>query len=100
MSTIPDTPVRLKDGSTITIRTARSQDAPAVLKLVRPIFAEREFLLTTLDEFQMTEEQEAACRSSPPIPAPSPSIRLSAFGKKAARYATSSWRLASTWMCS
>jgi N-acetylglutamate synthase-like GNAT family acetyltransferase len=58
MSTIPDTLVRLKDSSTITIRTARPQDASAMLALVRPIFAEREFLLTTLDDFHMTEEQE------------------------------------------
>jgi RimJ/RimL family protein N-acetyltransferase len=59
MSTIPDTPVQLKDGSTITIRTARPQDAPAMLALVRPIFAEGGFLLTTLDDFHQTEEQEA-----------------------------------------
>jgi RimJ/RimL family protein N-acetyltransferase len=59
MSTIPDTPVRLKDGSMAIIRTARAEDAPALLALVRPIFAESQFLLTTLDEFQMTEEQEA-----------------------------------------
>ena len=58
MSTIPDTTVQLKDGSTITIRAARPEDAQAVLEHVRPIFAEEEFLLTTPDDFHMTEEQE------------------------------------------
>jgi hypothetical protein len=57
MSTIPDTTVQLKDGSTITIRTARPEDARAVLEHARPIFAEEEFLLTTPDDFHMTEEQ-------------------------------------------
>ncbi|HEV2582278.1 MAG TPA: GNAT family N-acetyltransferase [Ktedonobacteraceae bacterium] len=59
MSAIPAAPVRLKDGSAITIRTARPRDASAMLALVRPIFAEGEFLLTTLDDFHMTEEREA-----------------------------------------
>ncbi|SRR6266566_2854964 len=58
MSTIPDTTVQLKDGSTITIRTARPEDVRAVLEHARPIFAEEEFLLTMPDDFHMTEEQE------------------------------------------
>lgn len=59
MSTIPDTPVRLKDGITITIRTARPEDAPALLQHARGVFAEGEFLLSTLDDFRMTDEHEA-----------------------------------------
>ncbi len=35
MSTIPDTTVQLKDGSTITIRTARPEDVRAVLEHAR-----------------------------------------------------------------
>ncbi len=60
MSTIPNTAVQLKDGSTITIRTARPEDAPAILEHVRPIFAEGEFVLSTPDDFRMTEEKETA----------------------------------------
>ncbi|HKF38790.1 MAG TPA: GNAT family N-acetyltransferase, partial [Ktedonobacteraceae bacterium] len=60
MSAIPDTTTRLKDGTTITIRTARPEDARRLLDHARAAFAEGEFLLSTLDDFRMTEEQETA----------------------------------------
>ncbi len=60
MSAIPDTTAQLKDGTTITIRTARPEDARHMLDHARAVFAEGEFLLSTLDDFRMTEEQEMA----------------------------------------
>src|SRR5713101_6419126 len=60
MSAIPDTTAQLKDGTTITIRTARPEDARHILDHARAVFAEGEFLLSTLDDFRMTEEQEMA----------------------------------------
>jgi len=60
MSAIPDTTAQLKDGTTITIRTARPEDARHMLEHARAVFAEGEFLLSTLDDFRMTEEQETA----------------------------------------
>lgn len=59
MSTIPNTSIQLKDTTTITIRAARPEDAPAILAHARGVFVEEEFLLTTLDDFHMTDEQEA-----------------------------------------
>jgi RimJ/RimL family protein N-acetyltransferase len=58
MASIPDTTIRLKDNTEITIRTARPDDARAILAHARACFAEEEFLLTTLDDFRMTDEQE------------------------------------------
>src|SRR5438132_1330044 len=60
MSAIPDTTAQLKDGTTITIRSARPEDARHMLDHARAVFAEGEFLLSTLDDFRMTEEQEMA----------------------------------------
>lgn len=60
MSIISETTTRLKDGATITIRSARPGDAAAMLEHVRAGFAEEEFLLSTLDDFHMTVEQEEA----------------------------------------
>lgn len=58
MSSIPDTIIRTKNGSAITIRTARPEDAHAILEHVHAGFAEGEFTLSTLDDFHMTDEQE------------------------------------------
>lgn len=60
MSTISTTTVQLKNNHTVTLRTAQPEDAAAFLGLVYGIFAEGEFVLSTLDDFRMTEEQEAA----------------------------------------
>jgi RimJ/RimL family protein N-acetyltransferase len=60
MAIIPDTTIRLKDNTPITIRTAQPEDAVAMLAHVRAGFAEEEFLLSTLDDFHMTDEQESA----------------------------------------
>ena len=60
MSTIPITRVRLHDGETILLRSAIAADAPQLLEHVHAILAEGEFALTTLEDFPMTEEQEAA----------------------------------------
>lgn len=60
MSTIPNTTEQAKDGRMISIRTARPEDAQAVLDHARAIFVEGEFVLTTPEDFHMTEEQEAA----------------------------------------
>lgn len=60
MSTIPTTTVHLKDNREVTIRSARPDDAAALLEHVYAIFAEGEFVLSTLADFHMTEETEAA----------------------------------------
>lgn len=60
MSTIPNTIIQLKDNREVTIRSARPEDAAALLEHAHAIFAEREFVLSTLDDFHMTEETEAA----------------------------------------
>ena len=60
MSTIPTTTVQPKDNHTVTLRTAQPEDAAMLLELVHGILAEGEFVLSTLDDFRMTEEKEAA----------------------------------------
>jgi RimJ/RimL family protein N-acetyltransferase len=60
MSTIAHTTFQTKNGSAITIRTARPEDAHAILEHVRAVFAEAEFTLSTLADFHMTDEQETA----------------------------------------
>jgi len=60
MSTIPNTTAQVKGGSTITMRTARPEDARAILEHARAIFAEGAFVLSTIEDFHMTEEQETA----------------------------------------
>lgn len=60
MSSIPDTMIQTKNGSTITIRTARPEDAHAILEHARAVFAEKGFTLSTLADFHMTDEQEIA----------------------------------------
>ncbi len=58
MSIIPATTAQTRNDGTIAIRTARPEDATAILDHVRAIFAEGEFVLSTLDDFHMTDEQE------------------------------------------
>lgn len=60
MSTISNTTFQTKNGRAITIRTARPEDARTLLEHVRAGFAEGEFTLSTLADFHMTGEQEAA----------------------------------------
>ena len=60
MSTITATPFQSKNGKTILLRSATPADAPRLLEHVHAIFAEGEFVLSTLEDFRMTEEQEAA----------------------------------------
>ncbi len=60
MSKIAAKEIRLKDGEMVAIRTALSTDATRILELVYAIFAEEEFLLSTLDDFHNTEEQETS----------------------------------------
>jgi RimJ/RimL family protein N-acetyltransferase len=59
MSTIPTTIVHLKNNTRASIRSAVPPDAARMLAHVRGIFVESEFVLSTLDDFHMTEEQEA-----------------------------------------
>lgn len=44
----------------VVVRTALPTDAAQILALVYAVFAEEEFLLSTLDDFHNTEEQEAS----------------------------------------
>ncbi len=59
MSTIEATPFRLKDGRMMVLCAATPADARQILEHVHAIFAEGEFVLSTLEDFHMTEEQEA-----------------------------------------
>ena len=59
MSSIAEKVVRSKDGVMVMIRTALPADAAKLLEHVYAIFAEPEFVLSTLDDFHNTEEQEA-----------------------------------------
>ncbi len=60
MATIPETTVQVKDGRTITIRTAQPEDARRILDHARAVMAESVFVLSTPEDFRMTEEQEIA----------------------------------------
>lgn len=60
MGTIVDKTVRLKDGQLLIIRAARPGDGGQVLAHVREILREGEFVLSTLEDFTMTEVKEAA----------------------------------------
>lgn len=60
MSILTEQVVRAKNGRTVTIRSAVPDDAPRVLVHARTVIAEGEFLLSTLDDFRMIEETEAA----------------------------------------
>jgi len=60
MATISDTLVQVKDGRRVIIRSAKRGDARAILEHVHAIFVEGEFVLSTPEDFHMTEELEAA----------------------------------------
>ena len=60
MSTISETTVHVKGDQVVTLRTARAEDAASLLEHVYAIFTEGEFVLSTLDDFHMTPETEAA----------------------------------------
>lgn len=49
---------RLKTGETVTVRSARPDDALAVLAHVQAVLEEDAFAVTTLEEFDFTEERE------------------------------------------
>lgn len=58
MGTLIPTTHLLKTGELITIRSAVSDDAAAMVALGRAVVAEGEFAVTHPDEFDLTEEQE------------------------------------------
>lgn len=58
MGQVPDKRAKLKDGSSITIRTVKESDAGAFLELGRSIMAEQIYSLTQPEEFNLTVEQE------------------------------------------
>ena len=60
MSMITATPFQAKNGKTVLLRSAIPADASQLLEHAYAIFTEGEFVLSTLDDFHMTEEQEAA----------------------------------------
>ncbi len=60
MSTITEKMIYAKDGSVVKIRTALPAEAGDLLKHVYALFAEPEYVLSTLEDFHNTEEQEAA----------------------------------------
>ncbi|MFT4666017.1 MAG: RimJ/RimL family protein N-acetyltransferase [Gammaproteobacteria bacterium] len=59
MSFLPKS-VKLKDGSSITIREATPADAAGVIDMIKKIISEADFTLTQVDEFQVTEEEKIA----------------------------------------
>lgn len=56
----PAETVTLKDGNTCTIRSAASEDAARMLEYMRIMLGETRFLLRAPEEFNYTEEAEAA----------------------------------------
>jgi RimJ/RimL family protein N-acetyltransferase len=60
VGTIPPTPVTLRDGSAVTLRSALPPDAPAVIDAAKRIFAQTDTVLTQADEFTTGVEEEAA----------------------------------------
>lgn len=60
MSTIAEKTIRAKDNSVVIIRTALPADAANLLEYVYAMFAEPEFVLSTLEDFHNTEEQETS----------------------------------------
>jgi len=47
-----------KQGESITIRTALPEDAKWIIEYTKSIFNEAPYLITTLDEFHITHEQQ------------------------------------------
>lgn len=60
MGIVVATTATLRDGSTVTIRSALAEDAAAVIDAAKRIFAQSDTVLTQADEFTMTVEDEAA----------------------------------------
>lgn len=60
MSTISENVICLKDGREAVIRTAIPRDAAKILTLVRANLEEGEFVLSTPEDFRMTQEMEEA----------------------------------------
>lgn len=60
MSLITEKTIHLKDGRVAVIRSALPKDAAKILTLVRAIMEEGEFVLSTPEDFRMTQEQEEA----------------------------------------
>jgi RimJ/RimL family protein N-acetyltransferase len=60
MSRIAEKEFRLKDGEVVIIRTAFPDDAAQILEHAHAIFAEGEFVLSTLEDFRNTVEQETS----------------------------------------
>ncbi len=58
MGTIEPQNYILKTGENALVRSARPQDAGALIELTHTVMAEGEFMVTTSSEFQMTVEQE------------------------------------------
>ncbi len=59
MGTIPASQATLRTGEVITLRSALSADAAAVLPGAKRIFGQSDTVLTQADEFTMTVEEEA-----------------------------------------
>lgn len=59
MGTITEKTICLKDGWVATIRSATPRDAAKILTLARANLEEGEFVLSTLEDFRMTQEMEA-----------------------------------------
>jgi RimJ/RimL family protein N-acetyltransferase len=58
MASIADKHILLKDGTEVTIRSARAEDGPALRETVLEIFRTSDHLLGEADEFNVTPEQE------------------------------------------
>jgi RimJ/RimL family protein N-acetyltransferase len=58
LTSISPRTITSRTGDAITIRTARADDAAALLVYIRSVAQETEFFLRTPDEFPSTEEQE------------------------------------------
>jgi RimJ/RimL family protein N-acetyltransferase len=50
--------IHLKDGTEVTVRSARTDDAAAIMEMVSGVFKSSPYLLTEPDEFTVTLEQE------------------------------------------
>jgi RimJ/RimL family protein N-acetyltransferase len=60
MGSLPTKSFAAKSGNTFTIRTAKPEDAGAMLAYIRAVAAETEFFVLEPDEFPETEELERA----------------------------------------
>ncbi|HEX2837304.1 MAG TPA: GNAT family N-acetyltransferase [Phycisphaerales bacterium] len=60
MGIVQPSPVTLRDGSTVTIRSALAEDAAAVIDAAKRIFGQTDMVLTQPDEFTISVEDEEA----------------------------------------